>query len=560
MNLKCLVGSILICLLLATHSSGQIDYNKVPEVTDKIFINDTYVQKNPTTNIGLSDILIENGLIVQIGANLTPPIDAKIIEADSAYAYSGFIDAFTHVGIPKKESNGKRPEVRFKGFPPNDVAGITPEKLASSELSHTESSIKSHIQAGFAIAHAVPRGRMLPGQGTIISLHGSSPEEMILKNQTSTFFQFSGARGYYPNTVIGVMAKWRDLCRKAYYHDKNLSNYKLSANGTQRPVEDKTLNALIPVTNGSRPVFMTTNKVKDIFRAVELQKELGYNLVLSDVKQIGAAQKYLKSKKIDILLSLDLPKMDEKKKNKKDSVSVDELNKRMSDRKAKSYNEYITQAVSLEKANIPFAFTLMSSKSKDLKPNLLTLIKNGLSESASLAALTTNPAKILGIDNIAGTLETGKLANIILSDKPYFDKESSLKYVLVEGNITEIKQKKKKGKKGGSIEGIISILGVWSYSVDVFGQEQTGKMTINQSGDEIEIELIDDSTPNETDEATSVSFQDGNLTYSISVDGGGQEIPVNISLDFIEDDFTGTGTIEGMGSFEMEGSKISSPE
>ena len=314
MNLKCFAGSIGVCLLLATHTSGQIDYNNIPEVTDKIFINDVHVQKTPTLNIGLSDILIENGLIVQIGTNMTPPVDAKIIEADSAYAYSGFIDAFSHLGIPKKEPNGKRPEVKFKGFPPNEVAGITPEKLASADLSHSEGSIKSHRDAGFTIAHIVPRGKMLPGQGSIISLHGSSADEMILKDQTSTFLQFSGARGYYPSTVIGVMAKWRDLYRKAHFHNKNLENYKLSANGIQRPHEDKTLNALIPVTNGSRPVFMTTKKVKDIFRAVELQKELGYDLVLCDVKQIGAAQKYLKSSKIDILLSLDLPKEEDKKK------------------------------------------------------------------------------------------------------------------------------------------------------------------------------------------------------------------------------------------------------
>jgi len=559
MNLKCFAGSIGVCLLLATHTSGQIDYNNIPEVTDKIFINDVHVQKTPTLNIGLSDILIENGLIVQIGTNMTPPVDAKIIEADSAYAYSGFIDAFSHLGIPKKEPNGKRPEVKFKGFPPNEVAGITPEKLASADLSHSEGSIKSHRDAGFTIAHIVPRGKMLPGQGSIISLHGSSADEMILKDQTSTFLQFSGARGYYPSTVIGVMAKWRDLYRKAHFHNKNLENYKLSANGIQRPHEDKTLNALIPVTNGSRPVFMTTKKVKDIFRAVELQKELGYDLVLCDVKQIGAAQKYLKSSKIDILLSLDLPKEEDKKKSKKDSTEVDALKKSMMERKAKSYNEYLTQAANLEKANIAFAFTMMSGKSKDLKSNIIKLIEHGLSKSAGLAALTTNPAKILGIDDIAGTLEAGKLANIILSDKPYFEKESKLKYVFVEGHMTEIKQKKKKEGKG-SLKGIKAVLGIWSYSVDVFGEEQTGKMTITQNGDDIQIELTDDNTPNDTDNATGISYNDGTLSFNVTVDGGGQETAVDITLDFNAEDFSGTATIEGMGALNMEGSKISSPE
>lgn len=561
MNLKSLAGCLGVFLFLATHSSGQIDYNKVPEVTHKIFINDVHVQKNPSINIGLSDILIENGLITRIGANMTPPIDAKVIEADSAYAYSGFIEAFSHIGIPKKESRGERPEVRFKGFPPNSVAGITPEKMASTEISHTDGSIKSHREAGYAIAHVVPRGRMLPGQGSIISLQGSSTGDMILRDQTSTFLQFRGARGYYPNTIIGVMAKWRDLYRKAHFHNKNISNYKLSSNGVKRPLEDKTLNAIIPVTTGSQPVFMTTQKVKDIFRAVELQKELGYDLVLGDVKQLGAAQKTLKSSKINILLSLDLPKEEDKKKADKDSTEVDALKKSMLERKAKSYKEYMSQAANLEKANIPFAFTLMSGKSKDLKSNILRLIENGLSEEASLAALTTNPAKILGIENIAGTLEAGKLANIILSDIPFFEKESKLKYVFVEGNMTKIKQKKKKAKKGnGSLEGVDAVLGVWSYSVDVFGQEETGKITITQNGVEVEVEMVSDSSPDDTDVGTGVSFDNGNLSYGVTVDGGGQEMPVAISLDFDEDNFSGTATIEGMGALNIEGAKISSPE
>ena len=561
MNLRKKVQIVGFCLLFALHSFGQIDYNVVPKVTNKIFINDVYVQKSPDVNIGLADILIEDGLISQISANITPPVDAKIIEADSAYAYAGFIDALSHVGISKKENKNERPEVRFKGFPPNKVAGITPEVLASDEIAINDASIKSHREAGFTIAHVVPRGRMLPGQGVIISLEGSAVEDMIIKNQSSTFLQFRGARGYYPNTVIGVMAKWRDLCRKAYYHSKNLKNYNSSSLGVQRPTDDKVLNALIPVSNGTRPVFMATKKAKDIFRAIELQKELGYSLVLSDVQQVGATQKHLKNSNLNILLSMNLPKEEKSEKKDKDSLDVSASKKHLLDRKAKSFETYMTQAAELEKANIPFAFSMISSKPKDLKTNLSRLIKNGLSEKASLAALTTNPAKILGIDKVAGTLEKGKLANVVLSNKPLFEKDAQLKFVIVEGEITEIKQKQKKSKKGGgSVEGVEAILGVWSYSVDVFGEEQTGKITITNEDGELAVELVDNSTPGETEEGTGISFENGQLNFGVMVDGGGQELPVSISLDFDEDSFTGSATIEGIGSMDMDGSKISSPE
>ncbi|MBT8231584.1 MAG: amidohydrolase family protein [Saprospiraceae bacterium] len=545
-------------LLIMNKSQAQIDYNNVPEVTQKIFINDANIQKNPSTNLGIGDILIEDGLIKQVGVQLTPPIDAKIIEADSAYAYAAFIDAMSHIGIPKSDEKRKRPDVKFKGFPPNKVAGITPQLKASSFIEHDDASIKSLRESGFAIAHVVPRGKMLPGQGSVISLSGSSSQDMIIKDNYSMFLQFTGASGVYPNTIIGVMAKWKDLYYKAHYHNKNLQSYKINSSGIKRPKEDKVLNALIPVTEKSMPVFMKTNKAKDIFRAIALQESTGYPLVLGDVKQIGGAENKLKEKNLTVLLSVGLPKAE--KEEKKDSTITDESKKALMKRKKESYTAYLSQAAQLEKAGIPFAFSFLSSKPKDLKTNIQKLIKHGLSTEASLAALTTNPAKILGIDKIAGTIDKGKLANIILTDNPYFEKKSRIKYVFVEGQMTEIKEVKKKKKGGARGKGKENLIGKWTYSVDVFGTQQTGNLTISEDGDDLKIEFIADSNPDEISEGRDITYEDGNLTYVVTVDGGGQEMDIEISLDFEGDQFTGTASMEGMESLPMEGNKISSPE
>ncbi|RZW40549.1 MAG: hypothetical protein EX263_13230, partial [Flavobacteriaceae bacterium] len=493
-------------LLIMNKSQAQIDYNNVPEVTQKIFINDANIQKNPSTNLGIGDILIEDGLIKQVGVQLTPPIDAKIIEADSAYAYAAFIDAMSHIGIPKSDEKRKRPDVKFKGFPPNKVAGITPQLKASSFIEHDDASIKSLRESGFAIAHVVPRGKMLPGQGSVISLSGSSSQDMIIKDNYSMFLQFTGASGVYPNTIIGVMAKWKDLYYKAHYHNKNLQSYKINSSGIKRPKEDKVLNALIPVTEKSMPVFMKTNKAKDIFRAIALQESTGYPLVLGDVKQIGGAENKLKEKNLTVLLSVGLPKAE--KEEKKDSTITDESKKALMKRKKESYTAYLSQAAQLEKAGIPFAFSFLSSKPKDLKTNIQKLIKHGLSTEASLAALTTNPAKILGIDKIAGTIDKGKLANIILTDNPYFEKKSRIKYVFVEGQMTEIKEVKKKKKGGAGGKGKENLFGKWSYNVDVFGTQQTGNLTISEDGDDLKIEFIADSNPDEISEGRDITYED----------------------------------------------------
>lgn len=533
----------------------QIDYNNVPQVTKTILINDIHVQVDPNTLLGLSDILIENGLISKIAPYIEPPFNAQIIEADSAYAYPGFIDAFSHVGIPKEDDKKSRPEVQFKGYPPNDVAGITPEVTVSTQIDHKHSSFKKYRDAGFTIVHSVPKGRMLPGQGVILSLNNTDNENMVIRDNASTLFQFKGARGFYPNTSIGVMAKWRDLYKNAELLDKNNKAYALSPKGLMRPQNDKAISALIPVTHQLQPVFTPTKKSKDIFRAVALQKELGYKLVLSNVEHIGASQKHLNSSDIDIILSLNLPKKNKEGKPL-DSLNLNNTQKALMARKKNSIKEYLTQAGNLEKMGKSFSFTVMDSKIDELKRNLLRLIENGLTEKAALSALTINPAQLLNIDKITGTLEKGKLANISIYDKPFFQKDSKIKMVIVEGNVNEVKQSSDKKQNSNNK----NLLGVWSYTSEILGEDYSGTVTIEDNDGSLSVVILNDDEPDKPLEGQGTSYENGKLSYSITIISDGQVVPVNINMDMAEDSYSGNINIEGLGDFSMEGKKITSPE
>lgn len=592
--IKQILIGIIAFLAYSTLLTAQIDYDIIPEVTTTILINDVHIQKTPKDSFGLGDILIENGNIKEISRNITPPYNAKVIEADSAYAYAAFIDPMSHTGIPRPENSRDRPEVKFPGHPPNAVAGITPEKRAIEQIDAKEGSIKSLREAGFAIVHAFPRGRMLPGSGSIISLHGDSPEEMLLMDNSAMYFQLQGSRGFYPSTVIGVMAKWRDLYRKSSYLNEHQNLYKRNTLGTERPKSDKSVEALIPVSSGDMPVFMKVEKSKDIFRALALQKDLGYNLVIGGVKQITPVMSKLKSSNVSVLLSASLPKADKKdeaemgKKKAKKAKKGDKMKDKMKDgepkekmmkgkekalkeakekeddpevkalkaRKKASYETYVGQAGMMEKEGVPFAFSMMGAKTKELKPNLMKMIEAGLSKEAALAALTTNPAKIIGVDRVAGTLEKGKFANIMISDKPYFDKESTIKYVFVEGHMTEIKKKEKKKNSDGAASGDIgdAIVGTWSFEVEIPGQTQTGQMTISSDG---KVEIESDDTPGDIDTAQDVNFEEDTLTFSITIENG---MELSFDLEFDGDSYEGTVAAGEFGSFPISGSKNSSPE
>lgn len=576
--------------------SAQIDYDVFPEVSSTYLISDVHIQKSPTDSFGLGDILIEDGYIKEVSRNIEPPVEAYVIEADSAYAYPAFIAGLAHTGISKKENKGDKPDVKFQGHPPNEVVGITPELLAHEQVSATDESIKKMKSNGFGLVHVVPRGTMLPGQGSLMLLEGESNEEMIYAEKSSMFLQLKGTRGFYPTTVIGVMAKWRDLYRKAGYLAKHQAVTKSSTSPLKRAKADKALAALIPSTQGKQTIYMKAEKAKAIHKAIALKKELGYELVLAEVQQAGPVLAKIKAESIPLLISAKLPKeekdekgkkgKDEKGKDKKaegkdtgaekTKPTKDKKNKKVSkddkedspevkalkERKKKSYEAYVGQAAMLEKEGIAFGFSFLDSKPEVLKKSLKRMMKAGLSEAGALAALTTHPAKILGIDNKVGTLAKGKLANLFISDAPFFSDDSNIKYVFVEGKMTEqeVKPKKKKADAGDSDMAFGKrLLGSWSYTVSTPEGEYTGTIEIKGDEDDYTINITSDDD-SEVMEAREISVGEEVLSYVMTVDLGGQGIPATNELNFDGNDFEGTVTLPGMGSMPISGTKISGPE
>ena len=112
-----------------------------------------------------------------------------------------------------------------------------------------------------------------------------------------------------------------------------------------------------------------------------------------------------------------------KKKAKKEENPETKM---LKEKKKKSHDEYVSQAAMFEKQRINFSFSTLDTKSKDIRSNILRMVKGGLSENGALAALTTNPASLLGISAMAGTVEQGKIANIFITDKPYFEEKSKI--------------------------------------------------------------------------------------------------------------------------------------
>ncbi len=534
-------------------SFGQVDYDEIIKATDKVFLKDVIIHDKPGSVIEYGSILVENGMIVQVGKKLTEPDDALILTADSLHVYPAFIDALSHSSIKKKE-DGERPKVKFPGSPPDDVAGITPGKSAFDFIDAESSDLISMRELGFGIVHVAPRGRMLPGQTAIISTSGKSKNEILIKENVANYAQLKTSPGVFPATMIGVLTKFRELYKQAEGANQHMVRYSSSPLGLQRPTYSDAITAMIPVTKKQQKVFFKAESAKDVHRVLALKNELGFDLVLTDVKQVYPVVDKVKSSNVPVMISLDLPDKpeDEKKDEEKDeeeNLTTEEM-KALKERKAKAYQDYVGQVAMLEKAGVNFGFSWIKAKPKKMQEQMQTLIENGLSENAAIKGLTTVPAQLLGISDIAGTAEKGKLANLIISTAPIFEKDSKIKFMLVDGEVFEyeIKKKKKKTEDGEAID----IAGTYTYEISQFGA--SGSLIVSKEEDDYKVVLTDADDGSEL-EAKNITRDGNSMSFDLKVEEDGFSMDVSVNLDFSEDDFEGSVNTD-FGAAPIEGSKV----
>ncbi len=212
----CRLPLVVLTVLFAFRISAQ----ELRPVSNTYAIERARIVQSPGNVIESGTVLIANGLIVAVGANVDVPPNAIKIAADSMTVYAGFIDGLSHTAIPKPKENKNQGKVKDPGNPPNERAGITPEITIRDVMDQKDASIEAMRKLGFTLVQTAPHGHgMLPGHTGLILLSGD--DRMIFQDGYGMRARLSGARGVYPNTVIGVMAKFRELYRQAQNLYKN---------------------------------------------------------------------------------------------------------------------------------------------------------------------------------------------------------------------------------------------------------------------------------------------------------------------------------------------------
>ncbi|MDX1671544.1 MAG: amidohydrolase family protein [Balneolaceae bacterium] len=436
---------LLLCLVLLATGLTEPRAQDTPA---KAFENVTIHTADGNT-IDNGTIIWRNGIIEKMGTGIQIPFDAYVIDGgDSLHIYPGFLDGMATWGSPDLPDQYETPD--RPGEPSYERAGIQPQRHPSNLLNAKDSNLSGAQKKGFTTALLGLKGFMLPGQLDLFFLNGRQTGDYLFSRGKGILAKFEDAPGAaYPNTLMGMMAKYRQLWYDAEALQQQKSYFATAKGQYPAPLGDEVLEALVPVMNREQPLYFVVDTKENIDRLLKLQDELNFSLVIVSGKEAYARTDQLKSRKIPVLASIDLPeKPDWKVKEEKaerDTAEVLEEREEITEemrifrkQQMAAYKASVENIRKLMEAGVKVGYATNEMKLSDFRENLATLRKEGgLTDQQILAMLTRNTAEILGVNRELGGLQPGQIASFSLFTKPFEAEKTEIKYSISGGIISE---------------------------------------------------------------------------------------------------------------------------
>src|SRR6266513_1531466 len=421
-------------------------------------------------------IVISRGLITAIGKDVTIPPEAWVIEGQVLTVYPGLIDSFTDVGIPAAppasgESGPRRSQEGARG--PEDRPASTPWRSAADEVSLSDKRIETWRSAGFTTVISAPQGGIFPGLAAVLDLAGERAGDLVVKSPVAipVALQTSGGRGGgFPSSIMGVLAYVHQVWLDTDWSTKAQAAYEKNPRSVARPRYDRTEAALADALEDRALVLIPANNSVQLRRALELVDRWHVKGAIYGGQMAYEVAPEIATKKLPVLVNLKWPEA-EKDADPEDKPSLRTL--RFRDRAPSS-------PAALAKAGVKFAFYSGGiTVPKDTLKAAKKSIDAGLAPDAALRALTLSAAEIFGVADRLGSLDNGKIANLVVTDGDLFEEKTKIKMVFVDGQRFETHEpeKPKEPPKG-------DISGKWNlaYTTPDGPEEATADLAMDRDG------------------------------------------------------------------------------
>ena len=411
MNKKSFVKKNIIISLAAMSLSSLC-----LEATETILIKNGKIFPITSDLMDPGCLLIQEGKIVKIAQEIIPLPEAIIIDAQGNHIYPGMIALMTSVGVTGYPGAGNDQ---------NEFGISTPQMDPLDALNPEDNTIEVTRIGGVTTVHTISGTQnIFNGKSIVIDLEGNIASEMLLKEYAAQIININATReNSYPTTLSGSITLIKEKLEKAleYYRKQKPLEKTHRSDDDNREISvkrDLEMEALIPVVKGEIPaVFITQNEVT-LRNALNLIKEYDLKGIIQANRGIHKYIDRIAEEKIPVLWA--------------GTTTVPE--------RWESFDLYYSTANLFEKKNIMFAFVSggFGSGSHNVRnlplPAALS-VAHGLNENEALKALTIYPAKILKIDHLIGSLEEGKIANVVIWSNSPIQMSSKIIQVIIRGKI-----------------------------------------------------------------------------------------------------------------------------
>lgn len=380
-------------------------------------------------------VVMQNGKIIAVGpaGSTAIPKNARVIEAAGMTVYPGLIDSETNLGLTEISAAQMTNDL----LEPSDE--IMPH-MHVYDAFHAESELIPVARLnGVTNAIVSPEsGNTLPGQDAFIQLAGADSDEMLLVRDIAMPLNFTGEqrrneswdKAKFPYTRMGMAAQLRQAFIDAQEYQQKWDDYNKAASAPPdnkeakdskdakkddkktAPKRDLKLEALLPYLQGKRPVVLAAQEPSDLYTALRLAREFKLRVILNHVAHSQILLDQIAATKLPVIVGpiYATPKDSER------------------------YDAVYRLPAELAKRGVKIAFASYDAHQvRNLPYQAGYAVAFGLPYDEALKAVTLYPAQIWGVADQLGSLEAGKMANVVIANGDPLDVKTDVKRVFIQG-------------------------------------------------------------------------------------------------------------------------------
>ena len=403
-------------------------------------------------------LVIRNGVIEAVGADVQPPATAMIIDGAGLTVYPGLIDMGHAAGLEAPAAQTGEVKTMEEAERAKRTRIFRPDVIAASQIHADAPELARLASSGITAVLATPPGVVVKGQSALVNVVGPADEPQIgnvgdyrrglqvVRTPVALHIEFPAnvTGDGYPVSLLGAISLVRQSFLDAQYQQLAGQRYERARAAIGRPNYDPALDALQPALAGRMPVAFEADLAREIERALDMAQEFKLDPIITSAREADQVAPSLKARTARVIYSLNFPT--------RPRTLAPDADEPIRVLRTRANAPKVPAA--LAKAGVTFAFASDGAREqRDFLRNAAKAVKEGLPADAAVRALTIDAARIAGAADRLGSLEKGKIANVIVTDGDLFEEKTKMRYVFVDGRWINIEEPPAEGRRGGGRSG-----------------------------------------------------------------------------------------------------------